>query len=487
MKLPDSAQSTGIAVTLVSRRRFLAFAVVAASAGSLLAACQSAAPAAPANPTTAAAAPAKPTTAPAAGGAAGATAAPGTTGASALKGTKLTILAGNSYVPAQDGLLDNMVQQLNADTGMQATIERYADAQLGTKVASVVESGGADLAVVADTDAYLYANKLLDVTDIANELDKTWGGWYDVAKQACIINGQWKALMIGQAPAAWNWRTDMFKAVGLDTFPDTFDDLLVAAQKLYDKGTPIGMTLGHAGGDGKSTNYPVLWAFGGKEFEADSKTLTINSPQTLAAVNWYVKAFKFMDPAVLGWLDPDNNQAFLAGKCSATVNVNTIYLAARTAATEKGDANMKNIVANMDHANWPSGPAGRFGNYNLNLWVAFADSQNHDGQRAFLRTYFDKKFLVPWAKTGQSYFIPNFKGIDNEDAWPDDPKLKIFRELNKINRLPGWAGPPTPQVAQAVSSFLIVDMFAKAVTGQLTAEDAVAWAENEYKQILAKG
>src|SRR5207244_7503042 len=203
----------------------------ALGAGGLLAACQSAAPAAPT------------------GSGAAATAAPVTTGANSLKGTKLTIIGGNSYVPAQDGELDALVKQLSQDTGMDAKIERFADAQMDAKVAAVIESGGADVAVLRDTDPHLYANKLLDVTDIAMELDTSWGGWYDVAKQAGIVDEIGRALMLGQAPAAWNWRPDFFKAAGVPKFPDTFDELLAAAQKMKAYGKPIGMSLGHAPGD----------------------------------------------------------------------------------------------------------------------------------------------------------------------------------------------------------------------------------------------
>jgi multiple sugar transport system substrate-binding protein len=459
----------------LSRRRFIVLTGITLGAGGLLAACQAAAPAAsPAAPPTAA-------------GVAPNKAAPVTTGASPLKGTKLTIIGGNSYVPAQDGQVDALVKQLSADTGMDARLERFADAQMDAKVAAVIESGGADVAVLRDTDPHLYANKLLDVTDIANELDTSWGGWYDVAKQAGIVDGKWRALMLGQAPAAWNWRPDFFKAAGVPKFPDTFDELLAAAQKMHAYGKPIGMTLGHAPGDGKSTNFPVLWAFGGKEFEADGKTVALNSPETLSAVKWYVEMYKYMDPAVLGWLDPDNNQAFLTEQCSATVNVNTIYLGARDAADQKGDAAKKIVADAMDHANWPSGPAGRFANYNINLWAGFADSPNPEGVKAFLRAFFDKKFIVPWTKTGRSYFIPNFKGLDAiPEAWPDDPKLKIFRELNKLNRLPGYAGPPSAAATDAINKFVLVDMFANAVTGKMKPEEAIAWATDQYKQSVAK-
>ena len=183
---------------------------------------------------------------------------------------------------------------------------------------------GADVAVGVEFDTYLYAARLEDVTDLANEIGQTYGGWYDVAKAACMVGGRWKSLCIGQAPAAWNYRVDHFAAAGINAFPDTFDDLLTAAKTLHARGTPIGMTLGHASGDGRSTNYPVLWGFGGQEFAEDGRTVTLDSPQTLRAVEWYAEIYKYFIPGTTAWLDADNNQAFLASKISATVNVNTI-------------------------------------------------------------------------------------------------------------------------------------------------------------------
>ena len=481
-------------MSVFTRRSLLCWAA-AVAAGPVFAACgQAAAPtAAPPAPTQApaaaapagAAAPTKP--------AAAATAAPGNQPASAppatsskpsgsLAGTKLLVLAGNSFVPAQDKLVDDMVAALAQRTGMDAKVDRPG-AQMTAKIAAIIESGvGGDIAVMADTDPYLYGDKLTDVTDVAMEIDKAWHGWYDIAKQTCIVNGKWRALSLGHAPCAWNWRPDMFKAAGVDKFPDTFDELLDAAAKLSAKGTPIGMTLGHAGGDARSTNYPVLWGFGGKEFEKDGKTVALESPETLASINWWVKIFKYMDPAVLSWLDPDNNQAFLGEKVSATTNVNTIYLAAR----DSKDPAQKAIADKMDHANWPKGPAGRFANYNINEWAGFASSKNRDGQLEFMRAAFDKKFLVPWTKTGQSYFIPPLTDIETEDAWPDDPKLKIFRELNKINRLIGYEGPATRAVAEMVAKFVLPDMYANAVTGKMKPEEAMKWAADQYRAAAAK-
>jgi multiple sugar transport system substrate-binding protein len=476
----------------ITRRSLLAGLGVGATA--LLGAC-GAAPAPTAAPKAAdskpAAAPAATTAAPAAPAATTAPAAPATTvataakPAAALKGTNLTILAGEWYVPDTNKMLDDLVATIGRESGMNAKVERPGQ-QMTAKIATIIESGvGGDIAIMADTDPFLYGDKLVDTTEVALEIEKAWGGWYDVAKQSCIVNGRWRALSIGHAPCAWNYRTNMFQDAGVAKFPDTFDGLLEAAKKLHAKGTPIGMTLGHAGGDGRSTNYPVLWSFGGKEFEKDGKTVALESDATLKSIEWYVEMFKYMDPGVTAWLDPDNNQAFLAGKVSATTNVNTIYLAARADAA-KGNEDRKKLIETMDHANWPSGPAGRFANYNINLWAGFSASKNREGQMAFFRAFYDKKFLVPWTKTGQSYFIPPLADIEKEDAWPDDPKLKIFRELNKINRVIGWEGPPTRAVAEMVSKFVLVDMYAQAATGKMKPAEAMKWAADQYKQAAAK-
>ena len=66
-----------------------------------------------------------------------------------LKGTKLTIIAGNWYVPETNKMLDELVASLAKDTGMDVRVERFAGEQQVAKVAAIVGSGhGGDIAVV---------------------------------------------------------------------------------------------------------------------------------------------------------------------------------------------------------------------------------------------------------------------------------------------------------------------------------------------------
>lgn len=94
-----------------------------------------------------------------------------------LKGTKLTVLAGQWYVPETNTMLDRLAVELGQATGMEIKIERFAGDELMTKTASVIATGrGADLAMGVEFDTYVYAAKLNDVTDLADDIGKTYGG-----------------------------------------------------------------------------------------------------------------------------------------------------------------------------------------------------------------------------------------------------------------------------------------------------------------------
>ena len=67
--------------------------------------------------------------------------------------------------------------------------------------------------------------------------------------------------------------------------------------------------------------------------------------------------------------------------------------------------------------------------------------------------------------------------------WNDDPVMLPFKRFAKrprraLRRLPARQR----KAAEALTKYIIIDMYAKAVQG-MTAEDAVKWAEAELKKI----
>jgi multiple sugar transport system substrate-binding protein len=67
-------------------------------------------------------------------------------------------------------------------------------------------------------------------------------------------------------------------------------------------------------------------------------------------------------------------------------------------------------------------------------------------------------------------------------AWTRDPKLTPCRDPIKDARAPGYAGPASRKASEALTKYIILDMFVKAIQGA-TPEDALRWATDELKKI----
>ena len=104
-----------------------------------------------------------------------------------------------------------------------------------------------------------------------------------------------------------------------------------------------------------------MWSWGGKEVEADGKTVVLNSRETIESVKFAVSLWKeTCDEGGLAWDDTSNNRAFLSGSISATNNGAAIYIEAKrkpeSYQTEKGAPMWQDIL----HARIPKGPGGQF-------------------------------------------------------------------------------------------------------------------------------
>jgi multiple sugar transport system substrate-binding protein len=266
--------------------------------------------------------------------------------------------------------------------------------------------------------------------------------------------------------------------VGYPTFPDTWDDLLVASKKLKDKGHPVGFSLGRAIGDANQFHYPLLWAFGGKEVEKDGKTVAINSPATAKAVDYRRKLFQDGETEdVYAWDDAANNRAFLAGAVSITVNAASIYWAA------KKDAPHLREVTN--HSFFPKGPAGRFGYSSAISLGIFKFSKSQKEAKAFVKWLMEPKQYSAWIGFGEGMMAGLLNFYEDDPVWKKDPKLETIRQIPRYVRMPGYPGPPSRQAQEALVKFVIVNMFARACKGMATVE-TIKVAEDELKTLYAK-
>ena len=317
------------------------------------------------------------------------------------------------------------------------------------------------------------------MSDLAEAIGKQQGGWYEQAKEACVVNGKWKAIPFGDVGQLMNWRMDWFKEVGFETFPDTWDGLLEAGTKLKAKGHPFGFELGHGFRDNQGWLYPLLWSFGGHEVEPDGKTVVLDSDETARAIDFARKFFQqTMLEDALGWTDVNNNKAWLSEQISCTDNAESILWVAKRDFPE--------IAKVTGQAMNPQGPKGRF--HLLNCWShsIFTHTPDHEAAKSFLRWLCDEPQLgAPYA-SASTYYEPFLHKYDAAPMWSVEPRNLPFRDALATAHLPGWPAPVSRAQSEVIAKYVVIDMFAKACAGAST-KDVIATATAQLKQIYGQG
>ncbi|MBV9173813.1 MAG: hypothetical protein JOZ81_27440 [Chloroflexi bacterium] len=477
-----------------SRRRFVRLAGMGVLGTSLLSACgqaastsPTAAPAAQANPTAApaasptAAAAAKPT---AAGTAAAGATQPAQTGPApvAKQGSTISVLLWSHFVPAYDDWLDQFGKDWGSKNNVTVKIDHVSTNDLPARIAAEASAGaGHDIIEFNGVvQTRTYADKFVDVSDVANSVSAKYGGWIDMAKNVGQVEGgTWKALLDYFIAQPNIYRKDYFDQVGAP-YPDDYVTLLDSSKKLKAAGYPCGQALSNCN-DGNHNWRSVLYSFGAAETSPDGKTVTINSPETLDAVKWGVDLYNGgMTDEVFSWDNAGNNLLILSGRGSWIDNATSVYITAR-------DQN-PDIAEHLQIALNPKGPGAKGDRRNVcdpNAWAIWNFSQNADTAKAFLLAWYDA--WQDWGKVSSGYNSPPLndmwkKPMPGLDA---DPKLTIMQDWKDAAYVYGWQGPITQAMEEVQSTFVIPNMFARAAKGD-TPESAIQWTEGEYNRIFSK-
>jgi multiple sugar transport system substrate-binding protein len=393
----------------------------------------------------------------------------------------------SDFVPASDQLLKTKIApECEKALGIKLTLEMVNANDIQARITSAIQSGsGPDIILGIGNWPKLYTESLTDVSEVAEELGKVQGGFYDVSKGVATEGNKWIGVPWAIVGGLVAYRKSWFDEIAYNKFPDTWELLRDAGKKLKAKGRPLGQTLGHTFGDAPGFWYAYLWSWGGKEVEADGKTVALNSKETVESVKFAVSFWKeACDEGGLAWDDSSNNRAFLSGSISASNNGASIYLEAKrkpdTYQTEKGTPMKDDIL----HAPLPKGPGGQFNLPGPQTDMLMGYSKNQKPARDFLRWVSSKPIFEQWFASQQGYSNGPTLYWEEDKVWAEDPVLLPFKDVPRAGRLAGYAGPPGRASAEAITKYIIVDMYAKAVQG-MPAEDAVKGAHEELVKIYS--
>jgi multiple sugar transport system substrate-binding protein len=402
------------------------------------------------------------------------------------QGTKLHIVRWNDFIPEADVELKRQAPEASKALGADVTFEFINANDLQPRITAAVQSGsGADIIQMLWNWPQLYANALVDVSDVAEPIGKSQNGFYDVFQSTARVGGKWLSVPHGVGANAVAYRRSWHAEIGVNEFPKTWDEWREVGKKLKAKGKPVGQALGHSFGDPPTFSYPLLWDFGGAEVDKTGKKVVINSKGTLESVKFMQAFWKdSCDEGGVAWDDTNNNRAFHAGEISSTLNGASIYIVAKRQKDKLKDEKGEPIFQDIEHAAvLPKGPAGQFALYLPFQHSVMKYSKNQKVAKDFLRWLHQKENYEKWFQVNEGYSVGCTKQWEEHPMWSRiDKPLQVFRQAVRQARMLGWPGPATAKATEAYTKYIIVDMYAKAVQG-MKAEDAVKWAETELKKI----
>lgn len=392
----------------------------------------------------------------------------------------LHILEWSSFVKEADAVRDEQAAEFGKQAGVKVTIEHINANDIPARATAAIEGRkGPDILQLLNNYPHLYAEGLEDHTSLVAEL----GGeqLYPFIREAVHVDKVYRGVPYFFGGGANTYRKDIFQKAGIDTVPNTWDEMLAAGKKLKKLGMPIGQTLGHTFGDAPGFAYPLLWSFGGKEVDEKGK-VAINSKETLAAVE-FMKEFwtAACDEGGLAWDDSSNNRAFLSETIACTLNGASIYFVARNN-PDKAPAGMADKIG---HFLIPQGAAGRFHTVGTFSNCITKYSEHKDVAKEYIKFCHQKGVFEKFFTTNKGYVNGPLPEWQKHPMWEADPAITIFRELPTYGRAAGYAGPYNRQASEVWAKYIIVDLFAKAVKGEAP-KSAVAWAEHELKSVYER-
>ena len=370
-------------------------------------------------------------------------------------------------------------RKFTEQTGVSVQVENISLEEVWAKAAVSANVGaGPDIVMGVGGQPQLYADRCMDLTELADYLAAKYGGWYDAAKASCIAGNRWIAVGIGFSTACVVYRESMLKAAGFGAIPRDLAGFLQLCQALKAHGTPPGLALGNAPVDATVWCHWLLWAHGGKLVDENNR-VAINSQETIAALEYAKQLYATFVPGTLAWLDPSNNQAFLSSQISLTYNAISIYSVAKASA----DPRLRAIAADLQHAHLPIGPVRRPTELALfsPAWI-FNYTRFPNAAREYLRFMLEREQYERWERASLGYFSQSLRAYESDSMWTEDPKCTPFRDGPGMTLHTGYAGTVGAASAACAADFIVVNMVAEAATERATPQAAAARAEQRARR-----
>jgi len=396
------------------------------------------------------------------------------------KGASLSILVWSHFVPAFDKFFDQFATDWGKANNVNVTVDHVAVDDLPARLAAEVAARkGHDLfGFVGQVKTRVYEKHLLDVTDLVDPLVKLYGEVQPIGKKLGLVNSAWRVVpdfIVLQPPLV---RADLLKQIG-GKAPTTWDEVRAVGKQMKAAGHPVGMAVSHCN-DANHNWRAIMWSFGAHEVAEDGKTVSVDSKEMRDFLTW-AKGYQDEagNPEVFAWDNASDNRSLASGQAGF---IHDAISGLRTIEPDNAD-----LYKNIDILPELSGPKNRFHMPDCNMWGMwnFTPKANLEAASAFLWYYSTHQKETNTASRGYNHPMFEKQFTKPMTVIGDDPKYQVLQDYKgDVLQTYGWPGPPNGAAEQALAQFVIPDMVAKAMQGNV--EDAIKFGKDQLNQIYAK-
>src|ERR1700751_6454226 len=149
------------------------------------------------------------------------------------QGTTVHWLRWNDFVPPSDQLLrKELLPAAEKDLGLKVNLETVNCNDLQPRVTASIQSGsGPDLIMIFNNQSALYAESVVDMSDLAEEVSKRDGGVYKYSRAVTRDGKRFNSMPWTIVGAMNAYRKSWFEVIGVTKFPETWDACYNAGKK----------------------------------------------------------------------------------------------------------------------------------------------------------------------------------------------------------------------------------------------------------------
>lgn len=394
-------------------------------------------------------------------------------------GATLRVIRPARFIEPDEVIFRQNAARFTERYGVPVRVDMVGWEDIRAQTAVTANTGtGPEIVIGWADDPQVYADKLHDLTDVADYLGRRYGGWNFLPLKYGIRYGtdRWIGIPFGGGTGPICYRASTVREAGFNGIPDDLQQFLNLCKAMHRMGKPAGFALGNAVGDGNGFANWMLWSHNASITDEEGK-VSINSRETIEALEYVRELYPYMVPGTLSWLDVANNRAYAAQEIHMTANGVSLYFAL------KNDPRTRPIADDTEHTPLPKGRSADVpqASAGLNAMV-FRHVRNVNAAKQFIIFMMEAEQYDPWLTGCIGYWSQPLAAYRESAVWSSDPKIALFRDAMNLKRWIGYKGPVSHAAGAVNADYVLVQMFASVAAGQSSPRDAARDAERRARR-----